>query len=460
MREPRKIGIVGWGVEGQSAYKFFGPEHEYLIVNEHPRDDFPPESDKVQLQYINAERQPGLSSNVQDLSYLDGIDQCDRVIYSVTTPKNLEKKFGKQPDFWAKATTTQHLFFEQVKTKNIIGVTGTKGKGTTSSLIFEILKASGKTAFLGGNIGRPVLDFVGDIKEDDWVVLELSSFQLYNLTYGPHIAVCLMIVPEHMDWHTDMAEYVDAKANLFRHQKPEDIAVYFADDRLSSQAASTSPGQKIPFYKKPGAWLRADGKIVIGQDETEIIHKSEIKLLGEHNLQNVCAAVTAVWQVNQDVEAMKKVLSAFAGLEHRLEFVRELNGVKYYDDSFGTTPATAIVAAKAFAVPKVMILGGSDKGLTFDEMAAELAHSNLRHAITIGKTGPKIAGLLRAKGFDSITENLATMPEMVAAAQKNAQPGDIVLLSTGCASFGQFQDYKDRGNQFKAAARALAGAGQ
>jgi UDP-N-acetylmuramoylalanine--D-glutamate ligase len=457
-----KIGIVGWGVEGQSAFKFFGPEHEYLIVNEHPRDDFPAESDKVQLRYINAGRQPGLSGNVADLSYLDGIDKCDKIIYSVTNAKNLEKKFGRSPDFWAKATTTQHVFFETVKTKNIIGVTGTKGKGTTSTLISEILKAIGKTVFLGGNIGTPVLDFVRDIKADDWVVLELSSFQLYNLTYGPHIAVCLMIVPEHMDWHADMAEYADAKANLFRHQKPDDIAIYFAPNQLSSQIAANSPGQKVPFYKKPGAIVRADDKIVVGENETEIIHKSEIKLLGEHNLQNVCAAVTAVWFTLSEVEeparleAIRSVLSTFSGLEHRLEFVRELNNVKYYDDSFGTTPGTAIVAANAFAVPKVMILGGSDKGLGFDEMAAQLAHSNLRHVITVGATGPKIAQLLRDKGFNSITEGLTTMPGMVEAAAKAAQPGDVVLLSTGCASFGLFSDYKDRGNQFKQAVKLLA----
>src|SRR6266404_854390 len=452
-----KIGIVGWGLEGQSAFKFFGPDNEYLIVNEHPRDDFPPESDKIQVQYINAERQPGLTGNVQDLSYLDDIDKCDKVIYSVTNAKNLERKFGKSPDFWSKATTTQHLFFETVKSKNIIGVTGTKGKGTTSALIFEMLKASGKTAYFGGNVGTPVLDFVKDVKQSDWVVLELSNFQLYNLTYSPHIAVCLMIEPEHMDWHPDMADYTDAKANLFRHQKPDDIAVFFADNKYSVQTAANSLGQKIPFYKSPGAYLRADGKIVIGQSETEIIHKSEIKLLGEHNLQNVCAAVTAVWfslsEVGEPVksQAIQQVLKKFAGLEHRLEFVRELDGVKYYDDSFGTTPGTAMVAAKAFAVPKVMILGGSDKGLAFDGMVAELAHANLRHAITIGITGPKIAELLRAKSFDSITEGLTTMPEIVAAARKAAQPGDVVLLSTGFASFGLFKDYKDRGNQFKTA---------
>ena len=298
-----RIGIVGWGLEGQSAYRFFGPDHSYLIVNEEPRDDFPDETEKIKLQFLPGRRQPGLTGNVEDLSYLDGIEACDKIIYSVTNAKNLEKKFGNDAGFWAKATTTQHIFFETVKTKKIVGVTGTKGKGTTSTLIAGMLKASGQNVFLGGNIGVPVLDFVHAVKPEDWVVLELSNFQLYNLTYSPHIAVCLMIVPEHMDWHPNMADYTSAKANMFRHQNPEDIAIYFAENKYSTEAAGNSPGHKIPYYKKPGALVRADGKIVIGEQEVEIINKSEVKLLGDHNLQNICAAVTAAWFSLSEAEA-------------------------------------------------------------------------------------------------------------------------------------------------------------
>jgi UDP-N-acetylmuramoylalanine--D-glutamate ligase len=457
-----KIAIVGWGLEGQSAYRFFGPDHEYLIVNEEPRENFPEQTDTVKIQFLAGKRQPGLTGNVEDLSYLEGLENCDKVIYTAPAAKNLERKFGKNPEFWAKATTIQHIFFETVKTKNVIGVTGSKGKGTTSTLIAGMLKAAGKNVFLGGNIGVPVLDFVRHVKPEDWVVLELSNFQLYSLTYSPHIAVCLMIIPEHMDWHPNMSDYTEAKANMFRHQKPEDIAVYFADNKYSVEVAGNSPGRKVPFYKKPGARVRSDGKIVIGDPETEIIDKSEVKLLGEHNLQNVCAAVTAVWfgldeiEVPAKLRAMHQVLTNFSGLEHRLEFVRELDGVKYYDDSFGTTPDTAIVAMKAFSQPKVMILGGSDKGLPFDELARQVTKDNVRQAITIGKTGPKIAELLRTEGFASVIEGPDTMSGIVEAARQAAQPGDVVLLSTACASFGLFTDYKDRGNQFKSAVQALA----
>jgi UDP-N-acetylmuramoylalanine--D-glutamate ligase len=368
----------------------------------------------------------------------------------------LRSKYGNSANFWAKATTVQHIFFENVKTKNIIGVTGTKGKGTTSTLIAKMLAAAGKKVHLGGNIGNSMLDFVHEVQPDNWVVLELSNFQLKDFPYSPHIAVCLMIAPEHMDWHADMNDYLEAKANIFKHQKPEDIAIYFAKDDNSQKIASYSPGKKIPYFQKPGAHLGANRMIAIGEDEMRVTPITEVKLLGEHNLQNICAAITAVWEVTQDLDAVRQVLHSFSGLEHRLELVRASEGIKYYDDSFGTTPDTAIVALRSFKEPKVVILGGSDKGIPFDHLADEVVKSNVRQVIAIGKTGPKIAELIRRRGFTNITEGLSRMPEIVAAASQAAQPGDVVLLSTGCASFGLFRDYKDRGDQFKAAVQALA----
>lgn len=450
-----KVGLVGWGVETKSAFKYFGPEHDYLIVSEQPKDDFPPQSDKITLQFLATAKEPGLTGTVEDLSYLDGLESCDKIIYSVTSYKNLRKHFGDGAAFWSKAVTTQHLFFENVRTKNLIGITGTKGKGTTSTLLYKMLKAAGKKVYLAGNIGTSMLDLVGTITADDWVVLEISSFQLHHFPYSPHIAVCLMIVPEHLDWHANMNEYLEAKANLFSHQSEKDIAVYFEPNDYSRRVASYSKGHRIPFYQRPGAYVRQDGMIVVGETEEELINKAEVKLLGEHNLQNICAAATAFWQISQDKEAVRQVVTTFTGLEHRLEFVRELNGVKYYNDSFGTTPETAIVAMKAFIEPKVMILGGSDKGVPFDNLAEAAAASNVKHAIVIGDTASKIAELLRDQGFKDITEGLTSMPDIVKAAAEKAESGDVVLLSAGCASFGLFKDYKDRGNQFKQAVLAL-----
>lgn len=451
-----KIGIVGWGVEGQSAYNYFGPEHSYLIVSEEPRDDFPAESEKIKVRHLKGEKPVGITSQAEDLSYLDGIDKCDKVIYSVTSYKNLRKQFGHDPKFWNKAVTVQHIFFEEVKTRNIIGVTGSKGKGTTSTLIYELLKSAGKMVWLGGNIGTSVLDFVRQVGPDDWVVLELSNFQLHEFPHSPHIGVVLMIVPEHLDWHANLEEYIAAKSNLFNHQKPDDIAIYFAGSDLSRRIAAGSRGIKIPYFAAPGARLRKDGMIVINEPEVEVIHRSEVKLLGEHNLQNVCAALTAMNEAIGNLDGVKTVLASFSGLEHRLELVRELGGVKYYDDSFGTNPDTAVVALKAFRQPKVLILGGIDKGLPFDELIDEIAASDVRHVILIGRTTDKLQKMLADKGYGSVTAGLRTMPKIVAKARELAQPGDVVLLSTAASSFDLFKDYKDRGNQFKQAVAALS----
>ena len=450
-----RIGIVGWGLEGQSAFKYFGLDHDYLIVNESAQDNFPPESDHVKVRYLADKAPIGISGQIKDLSYLEGLDTCEKIIYQPTAYFNLQKAFGNNRGFWAKATTVYDIFFEQCQSKNIVGVTGTKGKGTTSTLIAKMLQASGKTVHIGGNIGTPILDLLPDIKPDDWVVWELANFQLKTASYSPHIAVCLMITEEHQDWHPNMEDYIEAKANIFKHQKPDDIAIYFADNELSKQIAGSSPGIKIPYFAPPGAVVKDEGLIVVGDPETEVIKTEDIKLIGEHNLQNICAAVTVVWQITPDVKAIHKVLATFSGLEHRLEFVREVDGVKYYDDSFGTTPQTAIVAMRALIQPQVLILGGSDKGLEFGPMIEEAVKDRTRHVITIGQTGPKIEQMLRGRGFDKITDGLSKMTDIVAEASRVAEPGDVVLLSTGCASFGLFHDYKDRGDQFKATVAQL-----
>jgi UDP-N-acetylmuramoylalanine--D-glutamate ligase len=451
-----KIGIVGWGIEGQSAMRYFGPDHEYLIVNEHPKDDFPSTSDKVKVQHLSTDKPHGVTSSAHDLSYLEGIEDCDKIIYSVTSYHNLKEKFGDSKEFWNKTTSVMKIFFEETPTRNLIGVTGSKGKGTTSTLIHLMLKEAGFSSYLTGNIGESVLDTLPKLKADDWVVIEMSSFQLFHFNYSPHIAVCVKITEEHQDWHANMEEYIDTKANIFRHQSEDDIAIYFSDNQYCRDIVGTSPGKKIAYFAHPGAYLKENTSIVVGENETEVVKKSEIKLLGDHNLENVCAALTAFWQISQDKEAAHKVLSGFTGLEHRLEMVRELHGVKYYDDSFGTTPDTAILALKAIKSPKVLIVGGVDKGIPFEGLADEIAKARVKHVIAIGKTTPKIIGLLKERGFDKVTEGLTSMNEIVKKAQNEAEAGDAVVLAPAGSSYDMFFDYKDRGEQFKAAVQELA----
>jgi len=429
------IAIVGFNAEGRASYEYFKKQGHHITICDQNASLAIPDD-------VNAQLGP---------HYLDKLDRFDLIVR--TPGLQPSKILEHSPKVKRKITSGTNEFFKACPTKNIIGVTGTKGKGTTSTLIAQILEAAGKRVHLGGNIGVPALSFIDDIKSNDWVVLELSSFQLMDLAYSPPIAVCLMVVSEHMDWHKDMDEYIQAKQNLFAHQTADDIAIYFAENETSRQIASKSTGKKLPYFASPGAYIEG-GFIKI--DNQIICQTRELQLLGEHNWQNVCAAITAVWQITKDIDAIRKVVTTFSGLPHRLEFIREVNGVSYYNDSFATTPEAAIVAMNSFEEPKLLILGGSDKGASYDELAQAVANNKVRAVIVIGETGQKIKLALGAAGYLSVIDGPDTMQEIVAKAYEYAEPGDVVLLSPGSASFGMFQDYKDRGDQFRQAVQALA----
>jgi UDP-N-acetylmuramoylalanine--D-glutamate ligase len=423
-----KVAIVGFETEGKLSYEYWRAKGAEITICD---------------QDVSKETPAGVASQLGD-GYLQNLDRFDVIVRTAGLNPNLI--LAANAGVKDKITTAVNEFLRVCPTKNIIGVTGTKGKGTTSTLITKMLQATGKQVFLGGNIGVSPFEFLDKITPDSWVVLELSSFQLYDLKHSPHIAVCLMVVPEHLNWHSDMDDYITAKSQLFAHQQVSDTAIYFADNEISHRIASSSPGAKISFYASPGAYVEDEHIVIDGQ---QICSVHELRLLGQHNWQNACAAVTAAWQTTQDVAAIRSVLTTFTGLEHRLEFVREVEGVKYYDDSFGTTPETAIVAIQAFKEPKVVILGGSDKGAGFDELAKAVAKSNVRHVVLIGDVAPQIKLALQNVGFGNFTAGGTTMSDMVKAAKAATKSGDVVLLSTGCASFGLFQNYKDRGNQFQ-----------
>lgn len=432
-----KTAIIGYATEGEVSARYFAAQGCEVTVCDQRADLNVPDAYAHQLGE----------------DYLRELDRFDRVVR--TAGLNPAIILAANSGLEAKMTTAVDTFLADSPTKHIIGITGTKGKGTTSTLVTKMLAAAGNTVHLGGNIGRSPLEFIGELKPDHWAVLELSSFQLSDLKHSPHIATCLMVVPEHLNWHTDMGDYMGAKRNLFAHQTASDIAVYYAGSENSKQIAAASPGTHVPYCDKPGAYV-SDGAIII--DGTIICKTDELALLGVHNWQNVCAAVTTVWQAGvRDIDTIRSVLTSFTGLEHRLEFVREVNGVKYYDDSFGTTPETAIVAMEAFSEPKVIILGGSDKGASYDGLARAVAQGNVRHAVLIGDEAEKIQAALDKTGFSDYTVGLTDMTAMVHRLHDTASSGDVALLSTGCASFGLFRDYKDRARQFVDAVNSLAG---
>jgi len=434
-----KIAILGYAEQGKSAYDYYAQsDNELTVCDMNPAVALP----------ANVKRQVGEN-------YLKGLDRFDLLLRTpIIHPRQIITANPEAPDILAKVSSVTNEFLKICPTKNIIGITGTKGKGTTSTLIAKLLEASGHRVHLGGNIGTPPFKLLeAGIRPEDWVVLELANFQLIDVKHSPHIGVCLMVVPEHLNWHRDFDEYVEAKQQMFRWQSPDDVAVYFADNENSKKVVSLSPAKKIPYFAPPGAFVSGENIVI---DNQNIVAVSDIKLLGRHNLQNVCAAVTVCWQVTKDIQAIRTVLSSFSGLEHRLELVRTLEGVSYYDDSFGTTPETAIVALEAFTQPKVIVLGGSDKQASYDDLAETVKNSNVRAVVLIGATGPTIKATLDKHGYHNYVEGGKTMPEIVNTLRSQVKPGDIALLSTGCASFGLFKDYKDRGEQFKLAVQSLA----
>ncbi len=433
-----KIAILGYDTEGRVSYDYFAAQgHELTICDRNP-DLAVPE---------------GVPSVLGD-GYLDGLDRFDVVVRTAGLPPQLI--LDRNPGLEDKITTHVNEFLKVCPTANIIGVTGTKGKGTTSTLIAKLLEAAGRDVRLGGNIGLPPLTFLEDLTPDSWVVLELSSFQLADLKFSPHIAICLMVVPEHLNWHDGLDDYTEAKSQLFKHQTSEDIAIYYADNEASRRIAAASPGRQLPYCAPPGA-VAADG--VISIDGQVICKTDELKLPGRHNRQNVCAAVTAVWQASQDVKAMRSVLTSFEGLEHRIELVREVDGVRFYNDSFAAGLHATKAAAEAVTGKKVMVLGGYDRMLDIDHFglyAVEHA-AEFRKLLLIGASARRLAGSLDKAGFTNyiLDTEAKTMPDIVAAARRLAREGDAVVLSPGFASFDMFKNFEDRGRQFKEAVLGL-----
>lgn len=448
-----KIALLGFDLQGRSAYEYWNKPGNSLTI-----------CDKNTAIAVPDDTETQLGDN-----YLEDLDRFDLLVRTPGLhPRDIAAANPNAPEILGKVTTVTNEFMRVCPSSNIVGITGTKGKGTTSTLIAKILEASGKKVHLGGNIGIPPLELLKNgIAPEDWVVLELANFQTIDIQYSPHIGVCLMIEEEHLNWHADFAEYVDAKRQLFIHQDSSDLMVYNAVNHASIDIARSSKAQKL-WYKASGennpvlmpnedivsgAYVN-DGSIYMAG--TEICKTDEIALLGRHNWQNICAAVAATWEVtNHNVDAARSVITTFRGLEHRLEHVRTLNGVRYYDDSFGTTPQTAIVALEAFSEPKIIILGGSEKNATYDQLARAVSKGNVMHVILIGETASAIKSALLAEGFENIVEGAQNMSEIVTIAHDLANDGDIVLLSTACASFDMFENYKDRGEQFHEAVNAL-----
>ncbi len=420
----KKIAVIGEGVEGKSSVEFF---------KKHGAD--------VEIR-----------DKTQGEDYLKDLDEFDLIVRSPGVKIN-DLRLKIKDD---SRITSQTKIFMDLCPSPVIGVTGTKGKGTTSSLIYEMLKADGRDAYLGGNIGIPPLDFLEKLTPNSWVVLEMSSFQLADLEKSPHIAVMLMVTSEHMDYHKDHNEYIDAKRNILSHQTDNDFAIVNRDYPPSNESDILTNG-KVYYVSREreveeGCFALGNQVILrTNGNSIPIIDTRELLLRGDHNQENVCAAAIAAYLAGVRAGTIIKTLQSFKGLEHRIELVSRINGVEYYNDSFSTTPETAIAAIKSFQNPEILILGGSSKQSNFEELGKVIGESeNIKAIIGIGEEWAKIkAEIKNVRPETLIIEGADSMEKIVLAASKLAIPGDVVVLSPACASFGLFKDYKDRGNQFK-----------
>lgn len=451
----KKVAIVGFGLEGKATFDYIKNQGAKItIFDVLSKGGLEKRYGYKDLSKINADFVFGRDY----LKKLKGYD----IIIRTPFARPFKREFKEEKKRGAIVTTQIKMFFDLCPCP-IIGVTGTKGKGTTSTLIYKMLKKSGKDAYLGGNIGFPAVSFLHKLKKSSIVVLELSSFQLMDLKKSPYTAVVLMTTKEHLDWHESVKEYVEAKKNIVRFQKKNDIAIISDEYKSSREFAKFTKGEKYFFSKKAiktnGCYV--DGNkimIKIGKRKIEVANIEDIALLGGHNMENVNAAILASYINGAKIEDIRKAIKTFRGLEHRLQIVKKINGVKYINDSFSTTPETAIAAIRSFDEPEILIAGGSYKGSDYNELGKEIIKNNVKAVILIGEMAGEIEkAMKKVKGgkLPKIIKDLKTMKDIVKAANKEASKGDVVLLSPGCASFGMFKDYKDRGKQFEKEVKKL-----
>ncbi len=396
-------------------------------------------------------------------NYLDGIAEGRYdVVFRTPGMYYYNEALTKARENGTAVTSETEVFFDLCPCP-IYAVTGSDGKTTTTTIIAELLAAEGITVHKGGNIGRALLPIIEDVKETDAVVAELSSFQLISMRRSPDVAAITNIRPNHLNVHKDMQEYIDSKANILLHQNAFSRAVLSYDNETARSLAPLARGELAYFsrFEKPvnGAFLSENGMLCYNDRGkiTEFMHMDDIKIPGMHNVENYLTAIAVTWGKVKP-ETVRNTARTFGGVEHRIEFVRELDGVKYYNNSIASSPTRVIACLNTFPQKQIMIMGGSDKGISFEPMA-ELVCEKVKLLILMGQTKDKIRAAVEAadnfagSGIRIIAVN--DMAEAVNAARTNAKKGDIVSLSPACASFDMYRMFEDRGNHFKSLVNAL-----
>ncbi len=454
----KKVAFVGMGVANVPCAKWLASKGIEVYA-----------CDRRDKEYIGTDicdelENLGVNFSLGD-NYLEILPKMDIVFRSHGILPFQNKWVGECIERGQKVTTEMEVFFSLCPSK-IIAVTGSNGKTTTTTLISEMLKAEGKTVYLGGNIGKALMPELENIKDSDIAVVELSSFQLLtmgNMVNKPDIAVVTNIESTHLDHHISLDEYVDAKRNILIYQNQNARTVLNADcdysigNKVYHDMRFDVRGKLYQFSIKHkvenGAYLNENNNIVYSENgnETVVMNKNDIIIPGMHNVENYCTAIAAVWGLVKP-ETMKKVANTFGGVEHRIEFVREYNGVKYYNDSIATSPSRVISGLKAFNQKIIMICGGSDKGNDMSEMVPYII-DKVKLLVLNGATADKIYECVisnpnyKNSGLEIIKTD--TMQNALQFAKDNAVKGDIVSLCPACPAFDQFKTFEYRGREFK-----------
>lgn len=456
----KRVTVIGLGREGTALTRFLVARGAQVTVSD-------AKTEAELGPYLEQIRGLPVALSLGANRVEDAV-QADLLCVSPGVPKDLPALQSARSQ--SIPITSETALFFALCPAPIVGVTGSAGKSTTTALLGEIFREAGHQTYVGGNIGVPLIERLAEITPECWVVLELSSFQLELLGQSPKVAIITNISPDHLDMHPSLEAYIEAKKNIVRFQGADDVALLNRDDRLLRQMAQACSGRVVWFGRGEAGAAEGvfwDSKSIVASlsGKTEpLMPTSEVRLPGQHNLSNVCAAGAAALACGMGTPAIRRAVANFRGLEHRLELVAEKGGVRYYDDSIATTPARTVAGLRAFGEPVVLLAGGRGKNLSFTELAPTV-WERCRCVVLFGEAAPE---LQRALSPPVLPEgHLAQQPlllrarsfgEAVALAQGAARPGDVVLLSPACTSFDLFSDYQERGREFQRLVRGLEAA--
>lgn len=441
----KKVLLVGLAKTGVSTIKKLDKLGASIVVT----DIKPKEKLEDILSQLN-----GLN-NVEYIlgSHPEDISDIDLTIVSPGVPLDLPF-IEKLKESNVKIIGEVELAYTLSNNPIFVGITGTNGKTTTTSLVGEIFKEANRDTYIVGNIGNPVIDTVDYTNENSVLVTELSSFQLESIdTFRPKVSSILNITEDHLNRHHTMENYINAKARIFENQEKSDFSILNYDDSIVRNLNKNNNASILYFSRKEkvdqGVYLDENNNIVISIDgkQITILNRNELSLPGDHNLENAMAAILMTYVVGVDLEVIKQVLTTFKGVEHRLEFVTNKNGIMFVNDSKGTNPDSTIKAIGSYERPIILIAGGMDKHSDFTDMM-KCATKNVKELVLLGETADKIEASARKEGLENITK-VKNMEEAVKKAYELAEDGDVVLLSPGCASWDMYPNFEARGLDFK-----------